>query len=157
MKNTNRNDTANPVALPPLIYGGFVIAGFAVDYAFPISAIPDHVQYPLGVVLLLVSFAIMPFVLIRFRQAGTSFDAGKPTSSIITDGPYRYSRNPSYVSLTLLYVGIGVVADNAWLLALAPVVVAVMHYGVIRREEEYLERKFGQNYLAYKATVRRWL
>ncbi len=81
-----------------------------------------------------------------------------PTGTrIITTGPYRFSRNPSYVSLTMLYLGIAIAADSVWVLAgLIPTLV-VMHYGVILREEEYLEAKFGQEYLRYKRSVPRWL
>ena len=100
---------------------------------------------------------IMPFVLLRFKEAKTNFDLRKPTTRIITTGPYRFSRNPSYVSLTMLYLGIAIAADSVWVLAgLIPTLV-VMHYGVILREEEYLEAKFGEEYLRYKRSVPRWL
>lgn len=92
-----------------------------------------------------------------FRSARTSFDVRKPTTVLITDGPFRFSRNPGYLALSLLYAGIAVIADSLWVLALLAPALFVMHYGVIAREELYLERKFGSQYLEYKARVRRWL
>lgn len=157
MNIDDRKATADPIALPPIIYGGFLAAGFVADFLMPVSILPDRLQYPLGIAVMLASGAIMPFVLIRFRRDRTSFDARQPTSSIITDGPFRYSRNPSYVALTMLCIGIGILADNVWVLAFTIPAVAVTHYGVILREERYLERQFGEEYLRYKASVRRWL
>ena len=96
-------------------------------------------------------------VLRRFRRAGTPFDVRKTASVLITDGPYRFSRNPSYVSLTLLYLGIGTLLNNGWILILVAPVFLVMDLWVVRREERQLETKFGEDYLRYKAAVRRWL
>lgn len=157
MKTADRKATADPIALPPVIYGGFLVAGFVVDYFIPVSILPDRLQYPLGIAVMLASGAIMPFVLIRFRRDRTSFDGRQPTSSIITDGPFRYSRNPSYVALTMLCIGVGILADNVWVIGFTIPAVAVTHYGVILREERYLESRFGDEYLRYKASVRRWL
>lgn len=99
----------------------------------------------------------MPPVLRRFRRAGTPFDVRKPASALITEGPYRFSRNPSYVSLTLLYLGIGILLNNGWILILVAPVFLVMDLWVVRREERHLEAKFGEEFLRYKAAVRRWL
>ena len=96
-------------------------------------------------------------MLLRFKEAKTNFDPRKPTTAIITTGPYRYSRNPSYVSLTVLYLGIAIASDSVWVLAALIPTLLVMHYGVILREEHYLAEKFGEAYLQYKRSVRRWL
>ena len=91
------------------------------------------------------------------RAAGTNIDPVLPTTAIVTRGPSRYSRNPIYVGLTLLYLGL-VFACNTWwgLIVLVPVL-AVMHVGVVRREERYLAQKFGEPYRQYCASVRRYL
>ncbi len=81
----------------------------------------------------------------------------QPSTAIITTGPFRYSRNPAYVALTLLCVGLGVLLDNPWILVLLLPAVLLVHFGVVRREERYLERRFGEEYRRYKASVRRWL
>ena len=78
----------------------------------------------------------------------------RPSTVIITTGPFRYLRNPAYVAL---WVGLGVVLDNPWILVLLLPAVLLVHFGVVRREERYLERQFGEEYRRYKASVHRWL
>ena len=99
----------------------------------------------------------MPPVLVRFRRSGTTIDVRKPATALITEGPYRFSRNPIYVSLTLLYLGIGTLLNNAWILILVAPVFLVMNMWVVSREERHLEATFGEEFLRYKAAVRRWL
>jgi protein-S-isoprenylcysteine O-methyltransferase Ste14 len=91
------------------------------------------------------------------RKAQTHINPREPTTAIVTTGPYQFTRNPIYVSLTLLYAGIALLANAIWALALLPAILYVMNRGVIEREERYLERKFGSLYLNYKALTRRWL
>ena len=150
-------DAPNVIAIPPLIYLAFVAVGLLLDYLFPVPVLPNSIQYAVGFGIIIAAGLVMPFVLLEFRKAKTQFDPGKPTTAIITTGPYRFSRNPSYVSLTMLYLGIAIAADSVWVLAGLIPVFLVMHYGVILREEEYLEAKFDEEYLRYKNTVRRWL
>ena len=150
-------DAPNVIAIPPLIYLAFLAVGLLLDYLFPVPVLPNSIQYAVGFGIIIAPGLVMRFVLLEFRKAETQFDPRKPTTAIITTGPYRFSRNPSYVSLTMLYLGIAIAADSVWVLAgLIPTLV-VMHYGVILREEQYLENKFGEEYLRYKNTVRRWL
>ena len=150
-------DAAGVIALPPVIYVAFLGIGVALDLLFPLPLLPDSVQYRAGFVVIAGSGCIMPFVLLQFHRAGTNFDPRKATTALISGGPYRFSRNPSYVSLSLLYVGVGIAADSIWILGLLAPTLTVMHYGVILREERYLENKFGEEYLRYKRAVRRWI
>ncbi len=90
-------------------------------------------------------------------RAGTSIKPTVPTTALVTTGPFRFSRNPLYVSVTLFYLGIAIAARSLWALALLLVVLVVMQRGVIDREERYLERRFGADYLRYKERVRRWI
>lgn len=142
---------------PPVIYVSALLIGIRLNKLWPISPMPTFWAYTGGTALIIASILIMPPVLVRFRRAGTPLDVRKAASALITDGPYRFSRNPSYVSLTMLYVGLGVVLNNAWILLLAVPVLLIMDLWVIRREEKHLEEKFGKHYLQYKSTVRRWL
>ncbi len=82
---------------------------------------------------------------------------GQPTAALVSRGPYRFSRNPIYLSMSLLHAGIAIAADNIWMLGLLPPVMLIINYGVIVREEAYLERAFGDEYRAYKTRARRWL
>jgi protein-S-isoprenylcysteine O-methyltransferase Ste14 len=91
-----------------------------------------------------------------FQWKGTAVEPWKPTTAIVTTGPYRITRNPAYVGMALAYAGIAVMSDALWVLAPLPLVLLVIDRGVIAREERYLERKFGQEYLDYKDRVRRW-
>jgi protein-S-isoprenylcysteine O-methyltransferase Ste14 len=142
---------------PPVIYVSALLMGIGLNRLWPISHIPTFWTYTAGTTLIIASILMMPPILLRFRRAGTPFDVRKGASALITDGPYRFSRNPSYVSLTMLYVGLGIVLNNAWVLLLAVPVLLIMDLWVIRREERHLEKKFGKHYLQYKSAVRRWL
>ncbi len=128
-----------------------------MDYFRPVTVLPASVQYVAGFAIIALSGVIVASAVLQFRRASTSFSDFAPATHLVTTGPYRLSRNPGYVALSLLYVGIGVAADNLWIVAgLVPILI-VMQYGVIFREEQYLERKFGEEYLQYKASVRRWV
>ena len=156
-KTDPNDDSPGVITIPPVIYLVFLALGVALDFLFPVALLPNLVQYTVGFALIAASFALLPMVLGRFRATGTNLDVRKPTTAIITDGPYRYSRNPAYLSMTLLCAGIGVAADSIWILGLLLPALVVMHYGVIAREERYLEAKFGEEYLRYKQSVRRWI
>ncbi len=149
-------DAPGVVAPPPLIYAAGLLLGLALDSIFPIAVLPDTAQFVAGFVLIGAGMLIAASVLRRFKRAGTNIDVHKPTTAIVIEGPFRYSRNPAYVALSLLYAGIGIAADSLWVLGLLIPVLIIMRYGVIQREERYLERKFGEDYLRYKRAVRRW-
>ena len=142
---------------PPVIYVSALLIGLGLNKLWTISFMPTLWAYTVGTVLIIASVLIMPSVLVRFRRAGTPFDVRKAASALITDGPYRLSRNPTYVSLTMLYVGLGVLLNNVWILLLTLPVLLILDLWVIRREEKHLEEKFGWQYLQYKSAVRRWL
>ena len=91
------------------------------------------------------------------RGADTTLDVNKPVSSLVQDGPFRYSRNPGYLSLTILYAGIAILRNALWAILLLPMVLYVIQREVIEREERYLERTFGEEYLTHKRRVRRWV
>ena len=90
-------------------------------------------------------------------RARTPIDPRKSVARLVTHGPFRFTRNPSYLSFAVYYVGIASLVNTRWPLFLLPLVLLVVQRGVIEREEQYLERKFGQEYLRYKARVRRWI
>ncbi len=142
---------------PPVLYLAALLIGVGLNYGWSISPLPDRWGDIIGVVLIVLGAALMPPVLGRFRRAGTPFNPHKPASALITDGPYRFSRNPAYVALTLWYLGIGLLLNNAWVLLLAIPLVLVMDRWAIRKEEQHLEAQFGDDYRRYKSTVRRWL
>lgn len=151
-----QNDSPGVITIPPLIYLLFLVPGIVLEMLFPFDLLPNIAQYVVGFVLIATSVVLLPRAFGRFRETGTNVDVRKPTTAIIKDGPYRFSRNPLYLSMTLLNLGIGVASDSVWIVGTLIPALVVMHYGVIFREEAYLERKFGEEYLRYKQSVRRW-
>jgi len=91
------------------------------------------------------------------KQANTAINPAQPTTAIVSDGVFGLSRNPLYLSLTLLYIAISLLLGAFWALLLLLPLLVIVQIGVIEREEKYLERKFGDEYLLYKAQVRRWI
>ena len=91
------------------------------------------------------------------KRAGTNVRPDQPSLAIVTDGPFRFSRNPMYLATTGLYLGTTLLVNTPWPLVLLPPMLLILHWGVVRREERYLEAKFGEPYRAYKSRVRRWV
>ena len=92
-----------------------------------------------------------------FRRVGTTPHPAGPTTALAVGGPYRFTRNPMYLSLVFITVGLALLANALWPLVLLPVVIVIVRWTVIDREERYLTAKFGEEYLQYKARVRRWM
>ncbi|NKB57611.1 MAG: DUF1295 domain-containing protein [Alphaproteobacteria bacterium] len=150
-------DTADVIAPPPLIVLAGLLAGYGLDFLWPAPSLPNEFGYPLGVLLGVTGLAAALPALRGFRRAGTSPEPWHPSTALVTEGLYKYTRNPMYVGLTLIYLAIAAAFGGAWLLAMLLPTLATLHYGVILREERYLDAKFGEAYRAYKASVRRWL
>lgn len=153
----NKQDTPGVIAPPPLIYLAALIIGLGLGYLAPTSFLPRHLAYGLGAVLVLIGALILVPARRVMLQAGTAIRPTEPTTVLVITGPFRFTRNPLYLSVTLFYLGIAFALQSLWALALLAVVLAVMQRGVIDREERYLERKFGPDYLRYKERVRRWI
>ncbi|MCH8036317.1 MAG: isoprenylcysteine carboxylmethyltransferase family protein [Proteobacteria bacterium] len=151
------NDSPGVIAKPPLICLGFLLLGLGLDRLWPVAVLPEIAQSPVGGVLIGLGVLVVLAAVRRFKAVGTSFHTHKPATAIISDGPYGVSRNPIYLGLIAIYLGVGVMADAGWVAVLLGPLLLVMHFGVITREERYLERKFGDEYLRYKAAVRRWI
>lgn len=148
-------DAPGVIAPPPLIYAGGLAAGFGLEALLPSVSLGAGAQLAGGA--LVVSGAVLAGGFVRsFRRAGTPVDPGRATTAIVTTGPYRLTRNPGYLGMALVYTGIALLSSAVWPLAVLPAVLTVVDRGVIRREERYLEAKFGEPYRRYKARVRRW-
>lgn len=145
------------VIRPPLVYLASILLGALIQFAAPLPFLPRRLAVPLGASLVVVAIALLSSAVTKFRSAGTPVPARKPTTAIVRTGPYRFSRNPIYLAFSLLQLGIAIWLNSLWLLATLVAAVALIHYVVIPREEQYLERRFGSQYLEYKASVRRWL
>jgi len=150
-------DTAHVLILPPFLYGAAFVIGLLLHLAFPLHILPTTLARGIGVVCVLASLSLVFTAFRALSRAHTPVDPLKPTTALVTEGPFRYSRNPIYVALTLLYVGVALLINALWILLLVVPAVLVLRYGVIAREEAYLARKFGDAYRQYTAHVRRWL
>ncbi|MDP8973972.1 MAG: isoprenylcysteine carboxylmethyltransferase family protein, partial [Actinomycetota bacterium] len=144
-------DKAGIVAPPPVIYLGALVCGLLLNRKFPVALLPRRIARSLGWPLVSGGVLLIGWFEWAMRNAGTPANPYKPVSHIATDGPFRYTRNPAYLSMTMIYVGIASLANALWAILLLPVALLVIQRGVIEREERYLERKFGEEYLRYKA------
>jgi len=152
--------TAGVITRPPFLYLGSLILGLVLDHVLPLPltlAETAVVRWTASGGLILLGVAIAAASIRNFARAATPVPTNQPVRSLVTTGIHGRSRNPIYVGLFLLYAGIGLAARSPWVLALTLPLVIIMRYGVVAREEAYLERRFGDAYRDYKARVRRWL
>jgi protein-S-isoprenylcysteine O-methyltransferase Ste14 len=152
--------TAGVIVRPPLLYLAALLAGFVLDrllrLPFPVPGV-DLVHWIVGGLLILIGLALAVAGIRNFSTAGTPVRSIEPTRALVTTGVHGWSRNPIYLGLFLLYGGIGIAAKSPWILILALPLAITIRYGVVAREETYLERRFGDAYRDYKARVRRWV
>ena len=145
------------VVRPPLVYLAAIVIGSGLGFVWPLAFLPRGFAIPAGGALVVIAMALFFYSTATFRAAGTPVPGNRPTTAIVRTGPYRYSRNPIYAAFTLLQLGFAAWTNDLWLIATLVVAIALMSIVVIPREEKYLERKFGREYLDYKANVRRWI
>lgn len=148
--------TAGVIAFPPLIYGVPLIAGIVADRVLSNKPLPPASGL-LSIGCFLAAASIVAPAFGAFKKAGTAIDPFEETTALVDSGPYRFTRNPMYLALTLAYAGVAFAARRAAPFALLPAVLWTMQHGVILREERYLERKFGKAYREYLQRVPRWL
>ena len=145
---------------PPLVFAAALGMAFLVHWRFPAHLVPAELLRPvriIGAVVLLAWLALAIWAIATFRRIGTTPNPSGGSTALALQGPYRFSRNPMYLSLLLLMAGIGLAANTPWPLLMLPIVVVVLRREVIGYEERYLTAKFGEPYRAYLARVRRWL
>ena len=158
MANDNElPDNPGVIAPPPLIYAGPLAVGLLLNLKFPLRFMPRKVAAILGVTLIGASVALVSQAFQRMRRAGTNVNPTEPATVLVTEGPFKFTRNPLYLSLTLFYAGVATLVNALWAMLMLPAVLFVVNRGVIDREERYLERRFGELYTQYKERVRRWI
>jgi protein-S-isoprenylcysteine O-methyltransferase Ste14 len=151
-------DTAQVVIRPPLAWGLAVLAGLALGWLVPLRFLPDGLPAGwLGAALFVLALALFAWAVVTMTGAGTNIPTNRPTTAIVESGPYRFTRNPIYLGMVLGLIGLSVAFDNFWLLVTLVPFWLVIRYGVVAREEAYLERRFGDVYRGYRSRVRRWL
>jgi len=157
---TSKHDASSPVIWPPVIYGSLILVAAAASWLWPWHYLPWRIATVspyLGGALFALAVAIALAAGRRFKSAGTPVPVNRPTTAIVTGGIYGRTRNPIYLGMTLALAGLGIAFDQLWFLLAIPVAMQAVTKLAIKREEAYLASKFGQDYLAYKARVRRWI
>jgi protein-S-isoprenylcysteine O-methyltransferase Ste14 len=144
--------------LPPILYGGAFLSVLALHWMRPLSIAdyPTVLRWS-GLVLSILAITVGVWARRTMHAAGTNISPLKPSTALVTSGPFRVTRNPLYLALTLLYLGLTLLLNTWWGMVVLVPLLTVMHNGVILREEYYLKQKFGETYGAYCARVRRYL
>jgi protein-S-isoprenylcysteine O-methyltransferase Ste14 len=154
------NDYADVTVKPPLLFGAALALGYVLSLYWPLGpglASPNALALTVGLLFIVLGFALAIRAFQMFRRAGTHVVPGEPATALVTAGPYRFTRNPIYIGFVLVYFGLSIVLTSMWVLLLLIPTLVILQRGVVKREEAYLERKFGDAYRAYKARVPRWV
>ena len=151
---------ADVVVKPPALFLGAILLGCLLSWIVPLGpglGSANMRALAAGGMLALVGLALFVVSVREFRRAGTSVVPGEPSTALLESGPYRYTRNPIYISFTIFYFGLAIMLTSAWMLVLLVPVLIVLQRGVVEREEAYLASKFGEAYRKYQSRVPRWL
>jgi protein-S-isoprenylcysteine O-methyltransferase Ste14 len=155
---TDATETARVVVRPPIAWALAVLVGLALNWLMPLPFMPAAVPAAwLGGAVFAVALALFAWAIVTITKAGSNVPTNMPTTTIVDSGPYRFTRNPIYLGMFLALLGLAMAFDSLWLLAAFVPFALVIRYGVVAREEAYLERRFGEVYRRYRSRVRRWL
>ena len=153
------SDDAGIRVFPPLVYFGALIVGYVIWWFWPLPILPEPWTWLariVGIVMFAVGVWLISAAASRFRKIDNDPNPMTPTVALTFEGPYRFTRNPMYLGMTLILVGLAFVGNALWPLLAAIPVVAIIQSQVILKEERYLEAKFGAEYRAFRTRVRRW-
>jgi protein-S-isoprenylcysteine O-methyltransferase Ste14 len=156
-------ETPSVIARPLLLFLAALLLGFVSDHLLPLPSpvarigLIHWISAIIAGSLILIGIAVFAAGIRNFSRAATPVPTNEPTRALVTTGIHGWSRNPIYLGMFLVYGGIGLVVRSPWILILALPLAVTIRYGVVAREEAYLERRFGDAYLDYKRRVRRWL
>jgi protein-S-isoprenylcysteine O-methyltransferase Ste14 len=142
---------------PPFLYVGVLLLALLLQQLVPFNPLPRTFSRVAAAVLLLPGLGLVFWSIWLFLRAKTSPLPMRPTTAIVSSGPYRWTRNPMYLGMLLIYIGVALLFDIFWALVLIPLVMALVVRLVIHREERYLQATFGEEYRRYQTQVRRWI
>ncbi len=147
---------------PPLIYvlgllAAWLLKRFVAPFSVNGSTVAPVVRISYSALFLVLGLVLLVWAIGWFRKSGTATFPLHTTTRIVEHGPYQFTRNPMYLAMAFIYLGLGTLVSWGWSIVLLPIVLFVVYFYVIRREERYLSRKFGRAYLEYKERVRRWI
>jgi protein-S-isoprenylcysteine O-methyltransferase Ste14 len=144
---------------PPLLYAAGLFIGWLVhrNWPLPLTAGASQLREVVAMIFMAGWVVLMCWAFATFFRAHTTFLPNRPATTLVTNGPYRFSRNPMYVSFAALYIAVTLLINSWWPMALLPVVFIAVRRAVVAREERYLASAFPAEYAAYCQRVRRWL
>jgi protein-S-isoprenylcysteine O-methyltransferase Ste14 len=154
---TDGNDAPNVKIIPPLVYLAGIVIGFLATIWMPTKVVPNSVAWTVGGILICCGAVLTGSALLKFKDVGTTVRPDRAASTLVIGGPYKITRNPTYLGLALIYLGITTAGQSVWALILLAVVLTVIQRGAIEPEEAFLEKRFGATYINYTEKVRRWL
>lgn len=154
------NETPDILVFPPLLAAAGPVAAALLGWLLPLRLLPplglSGIAVP-GALLLVAGGALAFWGKRTFEKAATNVNPHRPALRLVENGPYRFTRNPMYLGIVLAELGLALALSLDWLLLLTPVIWAVLHWGVVLREEAYLTRRFGQPYTDFLSRTRRWI
>lgn len=157
MADTGQKDSGIRV-IPPAVFLAALILAFLADWLWPVRmGLPGPLRWPLGVALIVVPLALMPSIVAAIRRTGSDYDVRKVPKALVTAGPFAWSRNPGYVGMVVICVGVAVAFDDPWVFVFLIPAIVIVQVKVVLPEERVLETEFGEQYLGYKRRVRRWI
>ncbi|MDZ4806563.1 MAG: isoprenylcysteine carboxylmethyltransferase family protein [Candidatus Eisenbacteria bacterium] len=151
------NDHPGVLVHPPFLYLGGLAVLIAAHLLKPLPIVSTRVLFIPGILVVIAGIALLGWARRTMVSAGTNINPRKPTTVIVDSGPFRFTRNPFYVAISTIFLGVTLILNEWAGLAILVVMLGVIHFGVVLREERYLEVKFGQLYRDYRARVRRWI
>ena len=160
MEPNPERDARSPrtLILPPAPYAAAMLGGWWLDrYWFSLPLDLGALTPPLGWLVVSIGLGLMFWTLWTFARHRTTVNPFSGASALCTGGPFRFSRNPIYLGDWLIMLGVALLLNTFWPLVFSPLIWIMLRFGVIRYEEAHLEAKFGDDYRAYKARVRRWI
>ena len=157
MKPNGSRDAPDVAFHPPFLVVALALTGWVLWREAPLPFLPAGAARPLGGVLGSTSFLLFSWAALALHRAGTNIPTNLSATTLVTSGPYRFSRNPIYLGLALGFVAVAAWLNSAWFLIMTVLFIGMITAGVIAREERYLHVTFGADYEKYRASVRRWL
>jgi protein-S-isoprenylcysteine O-methyltransferase Ste14 len=151
-------DTAQVLVRPPLAWAISAVVGIALGWLIPLQFVPFSLPAAwLGGIVFALAVVLFAWAVTTMMRGGSNVPTSMPSKTIVASGPYRFTRNPIYLGMIVSLIGLAIAFDSVWSLVALVVFFLVIRFGVVAREEAYLERKFGDVYRSYRAHVRRWL
>ena len=154
---TETTDHAGMRVHPPSVMLFYLVAALILNRFFPFPKMMPSILAGIGVALVFAGLGLAFLAVGEFRRAGTTLDPHGSVKTVVTSGPYQFSRNPIYLGFVCTVIGLPMALGTYWGVALSPLLMLSLYLLVIRYEETYLEGKFGEAYASYRSRVRRWL